>query len=94
VSCEAGVPRDHPLRRVLPLVDAALVELSPAFEELDRVKNDRRDAVTLAQNLRAGYLVEVWVPDEAHEAMRDALLRGHKGAQNGRCGTGIWGIPG
>lgn len=39
----------------------------------DRVKNDRRDALTLAQNLRAGHLVEVWVPDEAHEAMRDLV---------------------
>jgi transposase len=39
----------------------------------DRVKNDRRDAMTLAQNLRAGHLVEVWVPDEAHEAMRDLV---------------------
>jgi len=39
----------------------------------DRMKNDRRDAMTLAQNLRAGHLVEVWVPDEAHEAMRDLV---------------------
>lgn len=39
----------------------------------DRVKNDRRDAMTLAQNLRAGHLIEVWVPDEAHEAMRDLV---------------------
>jgi hypothetical protein len=39
----------------------------------DRVKHDRRDAMSLAQNLRAGHLTEVWVPDEAHEAMRELV---------------------
>ncbi len=39
----------------------------------DKVKTDRRDAMTLAQTLRAGQLTEVWVPDEAHEAMRDLV---------------------
>jgi transposase len=29
--------------------------------------------MTLAQTLRAGQLTEVWVPDEAHEAMRDLV---------------------
>ena len=37
----------------------------------DRVKTDRRDAVTLARLLRAGELTSVWVPDEAQEALRD-----------------------
>ncbi|APG93125.1 IS110 family transposase [Sinorhizobium americanum] len=39
----------------------------------DRVKTDRRDAQTLARLLRAGELVAVWVPDEAHEAVRDVV---------------------
>jgi len=39
----------------------------------DRVKTDRRDAMMLVQTLRAGQLTEVWVPDEAHEAMRDLV---------------------
>ncbi len=39
----------------------------------DKIKTDRRDAMTLAQTLRAGQLTEVWVPDEAHEAMRDLV---------------------
>ena len=34
VSCEARVPKDHPLRPILRIVDAALVALSPEFEEL------------------------------------------------------------
>jgi len=37
----------------------------------DRVKTDRRDAMMLAQTLRAGQLTAVWVPDEAHERWRD-----------------------
>src|SRR6202022_2993196 len=41
----------------------------------DRVKTNRRDAVSLAKLLRAGELTAVWVPDRGHEAMRD-LTRG------------------
>ena len=39
----------------------------------DRVKTDRRDAVMLATLHRAGELTAVWVPDDAHEAMRDLI---------------------
>ena len=39
----------------------------------DRVKTDRRDAVMLAPLHRAGELTAEWVPDDAHEAMRDLI---------------------
>ena len=39
----------------------------------DRVKTDRRDAQKLARNYRAGDLTPVWVPDAAHEALRDLV---------------------
>ena len=39
----------------------------------DRIKNDHRDAMTLARLSRAGELTSVWVPDETHEAMRDLV---------------------
>lgn len=39
----------------------------------DRVKTDRRDAEKLARCYRAGDLTPVWVPDEAHEALRDLV---------------------
>jgi transposase len=39
----------------------------------DRVKTDRRDAASLARLHRAGQLTAVWVPDAAHEAMRDLV---------------------
>lgn len=37
----------------------------------DRVKTDRRDAEKLARCYRNGDLTAVWVPDAAHEALRD-----------------------
>ena len=39
----------------------------------DRVKTDRRDAEELARCYRAGDLTAVWVPDAAHEALRDLV---------------------
>ena len=39
----------------------------------DRVKTDRRDALGLAKLHRAGELTSVWIPDAAHEAMRDLI---------------------
>jgi len=42
----------------------------------DRVKTNRRDATTLARLHRAGELTSVWVPDAAHEAMRDLVRPG------------------
>lgn len=37
----------------------------------ERVKTDRRDALTLARYLRSGDLTPVWIPDERDEAIRD-----------------------
>jgi transposase len=37
----------------------------------ERIKNDRRDCLRLAELTRAGELKASWVPDEAHEAMRN-----------------------
>jgi transposase len=46
----------------------------------DRIKNDRRDAATLARLHRAGELTAVWVPDMDNEAMRD-LTRSREDAK-------------
>jgi len=43
----------------------------------DRVKNDFRDAITLARLARAGELTKVWVPDPLHEAIRDLVRARH-----------------
>ena len=39
----------------------------------ERVKIDRRDALKLERNHRAGELTAVWVPDAAHEALPNLL---------------------
>jgi transposase len=39
----------------------------------ERVKTNRRDALTLARLHRAGELTPVWIPDPTHEAMRDLV---------------------
>jgi transposase len=46
----------------------------------DRIKTDRRDALKLARCFRAGDLTAVWVPDQAHEALRD-LVRAREAAK-------------
>jgi transposase len=46
----------------------------------DRVKTDRRDAEKLARAYRSGDLTAVFVPDAAHEALRD-LVRAREAAK-------------
>ena len=47
----------------------------------ERVKTNRRDAVTLARLHRAGELTGIWVPDVVHEAVRD-LVRAREAASD------------
>jgi transposase len=58
------------------VVAPTLVPVKPG----DRVKTDRRDAIKLARSYRAGDLTAVWVPDAAHEALRD-LVRAREAAK-------------
>jgi transposase len=51
------------------VVAPTLIPVKPG----DRVKTDRRDALKLARCYRAGELTPVWVPDPAHEALRDLV---------------------
>lgn len=58
------------------VIAPTLVPVKPG----DRVKTDRRDAIKLARCYRAGDLTAVWVPDAAHEALRD-LVRAREAAK-------------
>lgn len=58
------------------VVAPTLVPVKPG----DRVKTDRRDAEKLARSFRSGDLTPVWVPDAAHEALRD-LVRAREAAK-------------
>jgi transposase len=46
----------------------------------EKIKTDRRDAEKLAQCFQSGTLTSVWVPDAAHEALRD-LVRARAAAK-------------
>ena len=50
-----------------PVVAPSLIPRKPG----ERIKTNRRDAVTLARLFRAGELTAVWVPDAVHAAVRD-----------------------
>jgi transposase len=72
---EAG-PCGYGLHRQLTDLGHECIVVAPSLIPMragDRVKTDRRDAVMLAKLHRAGELTAVWVPDDAHEAMRDLV---------------------
>lgn len=74
--CYKSGPCGFVIYRFLAKIGVDCMVISPSSMPRrpgDRVKTDRRDAQTLARLLRAGELVAVWVPDEAHEAVRDVV---------------------
>jgi transposase len=85
---EAG-PTGYALYWQLSQLGAQCAVVAPTLVPVkagDRVKTDRRDALKLARNHRAGELTAVWVPDAEHEALRDlvrALGSGQEGSASG-----------
>lgn len=78
---EAG-PTGYGLHRQIEKLGHECLVVAPSLipkKPGDRVKTNRRDAVSLAKLLRAGELTAVWVPDRHHEAMRD-LTRAREAA--------------
>ena len=70
---EAG-PTGYGLHRQIKSLGPACIVVAPSLipkRPGDKVKTNRRDAMSLAKLLRAGELAPVWVPDPRHEAMRD-----------------------
>jgi transposase len=82
VCYEAG-PTGYVVYWQLTALDVACQVVAPTLVPVkagDRVKTDRRDALKLARSYRAGDLTAVWVPDAAHEALRD-LVRAREAAK-------------
>ena len=70
---EAG-PTGYGLYRQIKNLGHDCIVVAPSLiphKPGDRVKTNRRDALSLARQLRAGDLTAVWVPDPHHEAVRD-----------------------
>jgi transposase len=78
---EAG-PTGYGLHRQITELGHDCIVVAPSLiprKASDRIKTNRRDAMSLARLLRAGELTAVWVPDPAHEAMR-GLVRARAAA--------------
>jgi transposase len=78
---EAG-PTGYELYRQIKSLGHECLVVAPSLipkKPGDRVKTNRRDAVSLVKLLRANELTAVWVPDRQHEAMRD-LVRAREAA--------------
>ncbi|TIT19323.1 MAG: IS110 family transposase, partial [Mesorhizobium sp.] len=72
---EAG-PTGYGLYRLIRSLGHECTVVAPSLiprKPGDRVKTNRRDAISLARLLRAGELTAVWVPDEGHESIRDLV---------------------
>jgi transposase len=72
---EAG-PTGYGLHRLITEMGHDCIVVAPSLipkKPSDRVKTNRRDALSLARLFRAGELTAVWVPDTAHEAMRNLV---------------------
>lgn len=72
---EAG-PTGYALYRHLKKRGWVCLVVAPSLtprKASDRIKTDRRDALTLARNYRAGELTAIHVPDPADEAIRDLV---------------------
>ena len=70
---EAG-PTGYGLYRQIKSLGHDCIVVAPSLipqKPGDRVKTNRRDALSLVRQLRAGDLTAVWVPDPHHEAVRD-----------------------
>ena len=75
VCYEAG-PTGYGLYRQIVTLGHECAVVAPSLipkKAGDRIKTNRRDAVTLARLFRAGELTAVWVPDAVHEAVRDLV---------------------
>jgi transposase len=83
VACYEAGPTGYPLYWQLTELGVECDVVAPTLvpeKAGDRVKTDRRDAMKLARCFRAGELTKVWVPDPAHEALRD-LVRAREAAK-------------
>jgi transposase len=82
-ACYEAGPCGYTLYWQLAKLGVACQVVAPTLVPVkagDRVKTDRRDAERLARSFRSGDLTAVWVPDAAHEALRD-LVRAREAAK-------------
>ena len=82
-ACYEAGPCGYPLYWQLTQMGIGCEVVAPTLVPVkagDRIKTDKRDAAKLAECYRAGMLTAVYVPDGAHEALRD-LVRAREAAK-------------
>jgi transposase len=82
VFCYEAGPTGYGLHRQITALGHDCAVVAPSLipkRPGERVKTNRRDAISLAKLHRAGELTSVWVPDPAHEAVRE-LVRAREAA--------------
>jgi transposase len=82
-ACYEAGPCGYPLYWQLTQLGIGCIVVAPTLVPVkagDRIKTDRRDAAKLARSFRSGDLTPVWIPDAAHEALRD-LVRAREAAK-------------
>lgn len=73
--CGYGIHRQIVAKgHVCQVVAPSLIPRKPG----ERIKTDKRDSRKLGRLLRAGELTAIWVPDGAHEAIRDLVRLRHQ----------------
>jgi transposase len=80
--CDEAGPTGYGLYRQITALGHECTVIAPSLipkRPGERVKTNRRDAVTLARLHRAGELTRIWVPDPDHEAVRE-LVRAREAA--------------
>jgi transposase len=88
IFCYEAGPTGYWLYRLIKSLGHECIVVAPSLipkKPGDRVKRNRRDAISLAKLSRAGELTAVWVPDERHEAIRD-LSRARQAAKKDQQG--------
>ncbi len=82
VFCYEAGPTGYGLYRQITALGHDCTVVAPSLipkRPGERVKTNRRDALSLAKLHRAGELTAVWVPDPGHEAVRE-LVRAREAA--------------
>ena len=80
--CSEAGPTGYGLQRQISALGHDCAVIAPSLipkRPGERVKTNRRDALTLARLHRAGELTAIWVPDPGHEAVRE-LVRAREAA--------------
>ena len=95
--CYAAGPCGYGIQRQLAGAGHECAVVAPSLiprKPGERINTDRRDAINLAKLHHAGELTPVWVPGQAHEAIRDPRVKPEDKPRSCTSGGGAHPAPG